>query len=147
MYEHLLVPVDGSDLTDRAMESSIALARKLGARITGFIVEPFAPPPASIGEGYTYGRAVARHDEAVHKQTEDVMARFQRLAAEAGVSFQPHSKQSGRIEDAIIEAAAQYQCDLIVMATHGRGALGELLWGSHTKNLMSRTRLPVLVLH
>lgn len=147
MYEHLLVPIDGSELSDRAMTSSIALARKLGARITGFIVEPFAPPPASIGEGYSYGRTVARHDETVHKQTEDLMARFQRLATEAGVGFQALSKQSGRIEESIIEAAEQNRCDLIVMTTHGRSTIGELLWGSHTKALMSSTRLPVLVLH
>ena len=62
MYEHLLVPVDGSELSDRAMTASIELARKLGARITGFMAEPYATPPPGIGLGY--GAAVTQHDQA-----------------------------------------------------------------------------------
>ena len=45
MYKKLLVPVDGGDLTDRAMTQSIALARQLGASITAFVVEPDMPLP------------------------------------------------------------------------------------------------------
>lgn len=147
MFDHLLVPVDGSDLSDKAMHAGLALARRLGARVTGFIVEPFAPPPASIGEGYAYGRITKTHDESVRAHADEVLGRFERLAAEAGVPFQRVSVQANSVEDAIVDAAAQHQCDLIVMVTHGRGVFGELMWGSHTKNLMSRTKLPVLVLH
>jgi nucleotide-binding universal stress UspA family protein len=147
MFNHLLVPVDGSDLSDKAMSSGLALAQRLGARVTGFIVEPFAPPPASIGEGYVYGRITKAHDDTVRAHADEVLGRFERLAAEAGVAFQRVSVQASNVEDAIVDAARDHQCDLVVMVTHGRGVFGELLWGSHTKNLMSRTKLPVLVLH
>ena len=50
------------------------------------------------------------------------------------------------IDDAIVDAAHEYGCDLLVMATHGRGAFGELLFGSHTKTVITRSKLPVLVL-
>ncbi len=45
MFQHLLVPIDGSDLTDRAMTASLELARQLGAAVTGFVAEPVAAPP------------------------------------------------------------------------------------------------------
>ena len=84
MYEHFLVPVDGSELSDRAMNSSINLAHKLGARITGFIVEPFVPPPASIGEGYQYRRVVRQHDSVVEAHAGKVLERFEELARAKG---------------------------------------------------------------
>jgi nucleotide-binding universal stress UspA family protein len=136
MYEHLLVPVDGSELSDRAMTASIELARKLGARITGFMAEPYATPPPGIGL-----------DQAAQDHTRAVLSRFERLCGEAGVAFASHATQASHIDDAIIDAAAEKGCDMIVMVTHGRGALGELMWGSHTKNLLSRCKVPLLVLH
>ena len=147
MYQHLLVPVDGSELSERAMTSSVALAHKLGARITGFIVEPFAAPPASIGEGYQYRRVARQHDSVVEAHASNVLARFEQLATAQGVSFTRHSTQSADVDEAIVGAAREHDCDLIVIATHGRSAIGELLWGSHTKSLMSMTKLPLLVLH
>ena len=51
------------------------------------------------------------------------------------------------VDEAIVQVATEAGCDLIVMATHGRGAFGELLFGSHTKNVISRSKLPLLVLH
>ena len=145
MYEHLLVPVDGSELSDRAMSASVELARKLGAKITGFIAEPFATPPPGVGLGY--GAAVKQHDMAVHSHAHAVLSKFEQLCAAAGVPFTPFTTQASHIEDAIIEAARERACDMIVMITHGRGALGELMWGSHTKSLLSRCKVPLLVLH
>lgn len=147
MYEHLLVPVDGSDLSDRAMQSSVALAHRLGARITGFIVEPYAPPPASIGESVPYRREVRQHDRAADAHANAVLTRFEQLATAQGVRFARHSTQSADIDQAIVGAAQEHACDLIVIVTHGRSTLGEWLWGSHTKSLMSMTKLPLLVLH
>ena len=145
MYEHLLVPVDGSELSDRAMAASIELARKLGARITGFIAEPFAAPPPGIGLGY--GAAVTQHDQAVQGHAQGALSKVQQLCAAAVGPFAPFTTQASHVEDAIIDAAREQGCDMIVMVTHSRGALGELMWGSHAKNLLSRCKLPLLVLH
>ena len=54
---------------------------------------------------------------------------------------------SPQVEAAIADAAVAQGCDLIVMVTQGRGPFGELLFGSHTKGVMARSRLPLLVLH
>ncbi len=145
MYDHLLVPVSGDELSDRAITASLELARKLGARVTGFIAEPFVTAAPGLGLGYT--RAVDRHDSDVEAHARQVLARFEAQAAAAGVPYASHYMQSNNIEDAILAVAAERGCDLIVMATHGRSGFGELLWGSHTKNLVSRAKVPLLVLH
>jgi len=147
MYEHLLVPVDGGHLSEHAMTASIKLAKKLGASITGFIAEPFAPLPGTLANDRNYKTAVDRHDAEVAAHAQQVMSRFEQLAREAGVPFRGLSTQSGKVDDAIVAAAEEQGCDLIVMTKRDLGAFGEAIWGSHTKKLVSRTNLPVLVLH
>ena len=65
----------------------------------------------------------------------------------AGVAFSGRHVRTDRIDTAIVELANELACDMIVMTTHGRGAFGELLFGSHTKNVLSRSKMPLLVLH
>lgn len=145
MFEHLLVPIDDSALSERAMEASIELARKLGARITGFTVVPYEMPPLGVGMSYT--QLTRQSDALAQEHATKVLAAFEARCTAAGVTFKAHATQAGAIDDAILAAAEECGCDMIVMVTHGRGALGELMWGSHTKTLLSRSTLPLLVLH
>ena len=144
MYERLLVPVDGTELSERAMHASIELARKLGASITGFVAEPFVQSPIEADTGHAH-RLIWRDSDA-QQHAQGVLSLFQTLAAEAGVAFTGHKTQSAQVAAAIVAAAEQHGCDTIVMASHQRNALSELLWGSHTREVMSHTALPVLVL-
>ncbi|NML15264.1 universal stress protein [Azohydromonas caseinilytica] len=148
MYQRLLVPVDGTELSGRAMEESIRLARQLGAEITGFIAEPAVALPSSIGtHPDRYQRAATAHEEMTAEHARKLLGRFEARAREAGVEFKGHYTRNNNIDAAIADAAHEQGCDMIVMVTHGRGAFGELLFGSHTKAVMSRSKLPVLVLH
>ena len=144
MYESLLVPVDGSELSEHAMTGSIELARKLGARITGFVAEPFVHSPVEPDAGH--GHKVLWRDSLAHEHANGVLSLFETLAEKAGVPFAGHTTQTSRVATAIAEAAEHYGCDMIVMASHGRGMLGELIAGSYTREVLTRTRLPVLVL-
>ena len=145
MIERLLVPIDGGALDERAFAVSIDLARQLGAAITGFIVEPFtvAPAPRVLVAGPT----TPWTDVALQAHAQHVLGRFEQLAREAGVPFHGVATQASDVSEAILAAAEKHCCDMIVMATHGRGVIAELLWGSNTRQVMSRTSLPVLVLH
>jgi nucleotide-binding universal stress UspA family protein len=84
--------------------------------------------------------------ECRRRYREDVLAQFEARARDAGVGFSGHHIHSAGIARAISRAAEEHGCDMIVMATHGRGALGELVFGSHTKDVMARSKLPLLVL-
>lgn len=147
MYQHLLVPVDGSEIAARAMRVSIDLARKLGASITGFIVEPPAPPPPPGQRPVRYLDTLEQHERRIAAHAHEVLADFEAHARAAGVPFQGRSACTGLVEEAIVEVAQREGCDLIVMVTHGRHGWSELLHGSHTKGVLARSRLPLLVLH
>jgi nucleotide-binding universal stress UspA family protein len=131
MFHHLLVPIDGSELSARAIEASVELAAKLGAAITGFVVEPDVD-------------AVSERSAAHAKK---LLQHFGARAKDAGVKFHSHFVRTDSIAAAIVQAAADQHCDLVVMITHGRGAFGELLFGSHTKHVLASSKLPLLVLH
>ena len=147
MYRNLFVPVDGSVLSERAMVASIALAKQLGAAITGFVVEPDAPLPTAGTQLPAYGKQTEKHIERTDTHARKVLSHFEVKAAEAGVAFTGLHARTDGVDRAIIEQAEDSGCDMIVMVTHGRGVLGELIFGSHTKNVLARSKLPLLVLH
>ena len=147
MVRNLLVPVDGSELSERAMRASIDLARQLGAAITGFVVEPDMPLPTIGTQPALYVRARDEHELRTDGHALDVLSRFGAMASECGVAFSGRHARTDHVDAAIIELARELDSDMIVMATHGRGAFGELLFGSHTKNVLTKSKIPLLVLH
>ncbi len=147
MYKHLLVPVDGSELTDRAIRASVELAQQLGASITGFVAEPLAPLPTASQPPTRLREEMLEHDAMTVAHAREVLARFEAEARRAGVPFVGRHAQVPRIDRAIIAAAEAQGCDMIVMVTHGRGAFGEFLFGSQTKAVLAGSSLPLLVLH
>jgi nucleotide-binding universal stress UspA family protein len=143
--KRILVPVDGGELTARAIEASVALARQLQATIVGFIAG--APARATI-EGPVAGEDDEGEDERLTPaQAQPVLARFRAAAEAAGVPFEGALDPLPRVHRAIVAAAESHDCDMIVMVTHGRGAFGEFLFGSQTKAVLSSSRLPLLILH
>ncbi|MDT7837390.1 universal stress protein [Aquabacterium sp. OR-4] len=147
MFKNLFVPIDGSALSERAMQTSIALAKQLGAAITGFVVEPDAPLPTPGVQMSQYERSTAAHLEKTDTHARKLLTAFEARAAESGVPFTGLHANATGVDQAIVEQAESAGCDMIVMVTHGRGTFGELLFGSHTKTVLSHSKLPLLVLH
>jgi len=146
MYKKLLVPVDGGELTDRAMTESIALARQLGASITAFVVEPDMPLPNVGTRPVAYHRQMNEHETRTDTHALDVLSHFGEMARAAGVDFSGRHARTDEVDRAIVRAALDLECDMIVMATHGRGVFGDLLFGSHTKSVLAKSTVPLLVL-
>ena len=147
MYSNLLVPVDGTDISEQAMRKSVALARQLGARITAFVAEPTAPMSGTGQSVSGIAREHEMHLASTERHARELLERFEATARAAGVPFAGHHVWTEQIDDAIVGAAAEYGCDMIVMVTHGRSALARFFVGSHTAGVMARSKLPVLVLH
>jgi nucleotide-binding universal stress UspA family protein len=147
MYKKLLVPVDGTELSERAMRASIDLARQLGASIIGFVVEPDMPLPNVGTQPTAYARQREAHEARTDTHAHDVLVQFGERAREAGVGFSGRHACTDRIDAAIVDVARELDIDMIVMVTHGRGVFGELLFGSHTKNVLAKCETPLLVLH
>jgi nucleotide-binding universal stress UspA family protein len=147
MYKKLLVPVDGGELTERAMAQSIALARQLGASITAFVVEPDMPLPNVGTRPVAYHRQLNEHETRTDTHAHELLSQFGERAQAAGVEFSGRHARTDQVDSAIARTASELGCDMIVMATHGRGLFGELLFGSHTKSVLAKSTVPLLVLH
>jgi nucleotide-binding universal stress UspA family protein len=146
MYKHIFVPVDGSKLTHRAMNGSIGLAKQLGARITGFVVEHDVPITAATSRTEPLIDRINDNASKNEAHASALLGQFAQRAEAQGVAFTPHHVTAYLVDDAIVEEAEKLQCDMIVMVTHGRTKVGKFIFGSHTKNVIAKSKLPVLVL-
>ena len=142
MYKHLLVPTDGSKLSDQAVKEASALASTLGAKVTLFHVAPMQIWPV-----YAESALVVQYSEAdfrveTRRNAELVL---EKAAKRAGMPVATQFVLSDLPHDAIVKAAAKFKCDLIVMASHGRRGLSGFLLGSETQKVLTHSRVPVLV--
>ena len=145
MYRHILVPTDGSELSLKAAQEAVALAKVLGARVLGFFAGP-EYPGLYLGDGVLVTpSAVEEHRRAVSELAQKNLAAIEAIAREAGVPFAGKEVQRDLAWSAIVDAAESEACDLIVMGSHGRGALGGLVLGSQTVKVLSQSKVPVLV--
>ena len=143
MFQHILVATDGSELADRAVAAGLRLAAEQGARVTALMVVPDytthevfevvlrGPDFEKLREALA-AEGRRRLDEVVRSHRES--SRAERVVA---VSDDPHL--------AIVETADRLNCDLIVMGSHGHGALRSLLIGSQTMKVLSLAKVAVLV--
>ncbi len=147
MYDHILVPTDGSRLSDNAVKRAIEIAKRLGARITALHVVGQHPPQFK-DEGYEVGEMrtlKTRFEEAEAERARKILATARGAAAAAGVACDTVTIAGESAYEKIIEQADKLKCDLIVMASHGRRGLQGLLLGSETTKVLTHCKIPVLV--
>lgn len=145
MYKHILIPTDGSPQSAQAITGAVALAKVIGAKVTGLFAAPPATPifyrdnlPAGFGTMEDHKRLI---EESAGRYL-DVVAQ---AAKQAGVPCEVVTVTSDYPADAILETAAKRGCDLIVMATHGRRGIAGVLLGSETHRVVTHAKIPVLV--
>lgn len=142
---HFLVPSDGSEASRRAIDHAVALAGRLGARITFLHVQPHVPLPLS-GLGDTLDpRTLQALSEASRQQSERILAEAAAIAAAQGLPASCERVSGDLPHRAIVATAQRLGCDLIVMASHGRHGLQGLLLGSETQKVLQEAPCPVLV--
>lgn len=142
MFKHVLIPTDGSPLSQRAALGAIGLAKALSARVTAISVSaPFHvfsanPKVKDTAEGYK---------EDCEKRAAAYLDGVGKAAAAAGVAFDGMHVFAERAYAAIIEAADDKGCDAICMASHGRTGLAAVFLGSVTVEVLTHSRIPVVV--
>ena len=143
MFQHILIPTDGSAHAKRAVEQGTAFAKAVGARVTILtVVEPFhvlSMDPKQVSEGRpTYERLAKA--EATR-----ILAEADKVAQKQGVAYATAQKEHEHPYQAILEAAAKGSCDLIAMGSHGRRGVVALILGSVTAKVLAHSPLPVLI--
>jgi len=147
MYKHILVPTDGSPLSNKAVKAATELARTIKARVTALNVMPkYIPPLAEeAAVAYTAVYTETQFREGAEKAAAKVLAKA-RTAVEAGkVKCDTVAVAGGTPWETIIDTAKGKKCDLIVMASHGRRGLAGVILGSETAKVLTHSKTPVLV--
>jgi nucleotide-binding universal stress UspA family protein len=145
MFQHFLVPTDGSELSAKAVRQAISFAREVGAKVTFFFSKPDFPV-AFYGEGALIDPTTPeKFAEIADTQAREILAQTEQLAKDAGIEFDSLSAVSDLPHAAIISAAEKTGCDLIFMASHGRRGISGLLLGSETQKVLTHSKIPVLV--
>src|SRR5665213_2472625 len=143
MFKHLLLPTDGSPLAENGVRLGVALARALGARVTGLHVSPrfqvLTYRPNMLEE------ARAEYERDAKTRADRYLALIGMAAAESKVSCETLTEIRDDVHQSIIDAARARGCDLIVMASHGRHGIAGVLLGSETQRVLTHSNIPVLV--
>jgi nucleotide-binding universal stress UspA family protein len=145
MFKHILLPTDGSALSNEAVRAGVALAKALGARVTGFFA---APPPTPVvyshflPVGLTSPEA---HAQLIERAANEHLAVVKRAADAAGVPCDLLHQTNDFPADAIIETARTQHCDCIFMSSHGRHGRRGTMLGSETQKVAATAHVPVIV--
>jgi nucleotide-binding universal stress UspA family protein len=137
VHRHILIPTDGSDMSERAEEYGIALAKAIGARVTGLTVST----PAQLS-GAIVDELLSPDDGT---RVDRYLERIADCAARAGVSCNVVHVEHKHPYQAIVDTANDKGCDLIVMASHGRSGISAILLGSEARKVLTHSTVPVLV--
>jgi nucleotide-binding universal stress UspA family protein len=143
MYKHILLPTDGSELSRKAIEHGIGLARSVDARVTALVV--LTPVLSLIVDPGVVLGAVDQYRQMVAERTAQYLDGVRDSAAAAGVKCDSLCIECDQPYEAIIDVAVKNSCDLIVMASHGLRGVSAIVLGSETLKVLTHTVIPVLV--
>ena len=144
MFKHILISTDGSPVSNKAAKAGIALAHRLGSKVTAYCALE-EPQPIYV-EGYSFNQEELdgfdkRSREAGQKRVDAIG----KMAKAAGVPFTSVVAKALTPYEGIIAAAKKRKCDVIFMASHGRRGLSKLIMGSVTQKVLAHSRIPVVV--
>lgn len=144
MYQHLLLPIDGSELSLGAAKAGIDLAKLCQARV--YALHVIAPFHNIAYLGTLLAATEYAYSEEATTNAERYLADIRAIADAANVPF--HGQATfGQPAETIVQTAKEQQCDLVVMASHGWRGMTRLLLGSETQKVLLSTDVPVLVYH
>lgn len=142
MFNHILVPVDGSGTALLAADKAVALAQAFGSRVTLINVIDYYP---FVGVGADYAFGQTEYMTAATASANQALNAASSAMAAGGVACEQKLIEGHVVHEGILEAATSLGADLIVMGSHGRHGIEKLLLGSVTQRVLSHTTLPVLV--
>ena len=144
MYKHILIPTDGSELSESAILKGVALAKSMNAKVTGVTVS--APFHAIAVEPLMVTDTPAQYMKDCETLAAKYLGAIERAAKISGLQYEGMHVIHDQPYEAIIATASDKACDLIVMASHGRRGMKALVLGSETTKVLTHSKIPVLVL-
>lgn len=146
MLTHMLIATDGTELAGKAVDEGLALAAKTGARVTALTVtESWSVLEMTHRAKEGVENPIADFEESAKRRARDILAAVVGKAEALGVACEKAHRSDSPPAEAIVAEADRRNCDMIVMASHGRRGLDKILLGSQTQRVLAMTTRPVLV--
>ena len=146
MYNRILIATDGSPLSDKAVEHGLTLAALTRATVVALKVVPHYPRSYFDGGMSVDANEIKRIEAQWGSAAQALVDGVKAQGSAQGITVKALIAKSDLVAEAIIAAAKQHDCDVIVMASHGRNGLKRLLLGSETQHVLTHSHIPVLVL-
>ena len=143
VYTNILIPTDGSELAGKAVQHGIALAKQFSASITALTVLP--PFHTFTTDAQMIEDTPDQYKVRMQKHAEKTLGAVAQAAQAAGVACETVQVEHEHPYRAIIDTAGSKDCDLIVMASHGRHGMSAIVLGSETVKVLTHCTIPVLV--
>ena len=143
MYKHILIATDGSELAQKAVKQGLELAKHLNATVTAVTVTE--PWPVAMADGVILANPIDEYEKAVAQDASRILTAVGELAGKLGVACATVHVADQYPAEGIIEQAKAKNCDLIVMASHGRRGIAKLLLGSQATRVLAHSTTPVLI--
>lgn len=144
MYKRILLPTDGTEFCERAIRHGVDLAKRLGASVVGVTVT--LPLHSAVPRSFIpKNLAGIIHSETV-KLADEKLSAVRKAAEAADVQAELERVSNDHPWQGIIDTAQDMNCDLIVMASHGRRGVSAVVLGSETHKVLTHSKIPVLVM-
>jgi nucleotide-binding universal stress UspA family protein len=145
MFQRILIPTDGSTVARKAIKAGVAFAKEINGTVVGYYAVE-----AIERLYYLAGRSAQRLSiddlqKRLNAQGQQFLAEIKKTADGAGVSCETVMTSPALPHQGIIDTARKKKCDVIFMATHGRGKVATLILGSVTQKVLTQSKIPVLV--
>lgn len=142
MFNHILVPVDGSKTALTAVRKAAELAKVFGAAVTAvYVVDPY--PFTGVGADFAYGQT--QYLSAAMAEANATLDDVKRIMDEEGLPVSTVVGEGHSVHEGILRVMESSGADLIVMGSHGKRGLEKLMLGSVTQRVLSAVKIPVLV--
>jgi nucleotide-binding universal stress UspA family protein len=147
MYEKILVATDGSEMAQKAVEHGVRLAKSVGAKIV-FVTVTESWSALVIATDAEFGKidTVNKFEASANGAAAKILDATKDYSAKLGMECETRHVRDRLPAEGIIEAAELEDCDLVIMASHGRRGLGKMMLGSQTAEVLAFSKKPVLVL-
>ncbi|WP_173910519.1 universal stress protein [Acinetobacter sp. Marseille-Q1618] len=142
-YQHILVPVDGSEISYAASKQAISIAKAFNCQLTAICL--VAEDPFSGADFYYNASMMKEYLEEAKKNALKALDQVKQFAAAEGVTVNTEVVKGYVTAETIIDTAEKQNVDLIVMGSHGRKGFKKFFLGSFAQDVLNQTTLPVLI--
>ncbi len=145
MYRHFLIAFDGSELSGKAVEHGVGLAKALSAKLTILYASPPLALPLYLSAEESATHPATMVSEEVAQEAANILSAAKDIAMQAGLACDTLHVPGVAAWEAILSESKRIGCDLIVMASHGRSGFSAVILGSETQKVLTHSKIPVLV--